>query len=420
MKTPYLTAAAAALALLPAAWASAAPAVIAFPDGRTAIGVEDDASRFSITRAGEATDLLRARPALAQTDKAFEPGATWPDDKGVHINAHGGGILEYAGVHYWFGEHKIEGDAGNAAHVGVHVYSSRNLTDWRDEGIALAVTDDPASDIVKGALIERPKVIYNPSTRKFVMWFHLELKGQGYKAARSGVAVADKVTGPYVYQGSFRPNAGVWPAGLPDAQKDPAKSFIARDHASGQMARDMTLFVDDDGTAYHLYASEENRTLHISRLSPDFLRPAGEYARMMPFADDEAPAIFKHGGKYYLVTSGLSGWAPNAARSYVAGHIYGPWTALGNPVRGTPEQARITFGGQSTHAITLTRKGCERHILMLDIWRPKNAIDGRYAWLPVEWEGGKPVLRWRERWTLDDIDALPCDTVPASASPPSK
>jgi hypothetical protein len=44
------------------------------------------------------------------------------------------------------------------------------------------------------------------------MWFHLELKGQGYKAARSGVAVADKVTGPYVYQGSFRPNAGVWPA----------------------------------------------------------------------------------------------------------------------------------------------------------------------------------------------------------------
>jgi hypothetical protein len=42
------------------------------------------------------------------------------------------------------------------------VYSSRNLTDWRDEGIALAVTDDPTSDIVKGALIERPKVIYNP------------------------------------------------------------------------------------------------------------------------------------------------------------------------------------------------------------------------------------------------------------------
>jgi hypothetical protein len=350
-----------------------------------------------------------AGPVLAQAQNTFEPGAIWPDDKGVHINAHGGGLLEHQGVYYWFGEHKVEGDAGNRAQVGVHVYSSRNLTDWRDEGIALAVSADPASDIVKDSVIERPKVIYNARTGKFVMWFHLELKGLGYQAARSGVAVADKVTGPYVYQKSFRPNAGAWPVNVTDDLKQPGeKNALARDHEKGQMARDMTLFVDDDGSAYHLYASEDNRTMHVSRLTPDYLRPAGEYARVMPFADDEAPAIFKQNGKYYLVTSGLSGWAPNAAKSYVADHIFGPWTALGNPVRGTPEQARITFGGQSTHALTLRRKGCERHILMLDIWRPKNAIDGRYAWLPVEWEEGKPVMRWRERWSLNDLDALPC------------
>ena len=29
------------------------------------------------------------------------------------------------------------------------------------------------------------------------MWFHLELKGKGYEAARSGVAVSDTPTGPY-------------------------------------------------------------------------------------------------------------------------------------------------------------------------------------------------------------------------------
>lgn len=355
-----------------------------------------------------ALGLAYAQPAPAQGQGGFVPGAVWPDNNGVHINAHGGGILEHDGVYYWFGEHKVEGSAGNRAQVGVHVYSSRNLSDWRDEGIALKVTEDPMSEIVKGSIIERPKVIYNKRTRKFVMWFHLELKGLGYKAARSGVAVADKVTGPYVYQGSLRPNAGAWPVNLPEDQKDPAKSVLARDFETGQMARDMSLFVDDDGTAYHLYASEENHTLHISRLSPDYLRPAGEYARMKPGGDDEAPAIFKHGGKYYLVTSGLTGWAPNPAKSYVANNIFGPWTALGNPVRGTPEQAGITFGGQSTYALTLERKGCRRHILMLDIWRPKNAIDGRYAWLPVEWEDGKPVLRWRESWSLADLDALPC------------
>ena len=40
--------------------------------------------------------------------------------------------------YYWFGEHKIEGEAGNRAHVGVHVYSSEDLYNWQDRGIALA------------------------------------------------------------------------------------------------------------------------------------------------------------------------------------------------------------------------------------------------------------------------------------------
>lgn len=364
----------------------------------------------SKTRVFVAAALLGAACHAGAAD-TFRPGALWPDDKGVHINAHGGGILEDHGVYYWFGEHKVSGEAGNRAQVGVHVYSSRNLTDWHDEGIALAVSNDPASDIVKGAIIERPKVVRNARSLggKYVMWFHLELKGHRYDAARAGVAVADKVTGPYVYQGSFRPDAGAWPVDVTAADKDPATSFLARDHAGGQMARDMTLFVDDDGTAYDIYASEENHTMHISRLTDDYLRSAGQYARMMPNGDDEAPAIFKHGGKYYLVTSGLTGWAPNAAKSYVADHMFGPWKPLGNPVRGTPEQQKITFGGQSTYALTLRRNGCTRHILMFDIWRKHDAIDGRYVWLPVEWEGGKPVVRWRDSWTLADLDKLPCD-----------
>ncbi|MDC7676282.1 glycoside hydrolase family 43 protein [Asticcacaulis machinosus] len=347
--------------------------------------------------------LLMAPVAVAQTpirSDAIAPGALWPDDKGVHINAHGGGILQHDGVYYWFGEHKIAGDAGNRAHVGVHVYSSRNLTDWKDEGVALKVVDDPMSDIVRGSVIERPKVIYNAKTRKFVMWFHLELKGLGYKAARSAVAVADTVTGPYRYTGSFRPNAGVWPVNLPDRDKDPARTVVARDFETGQMARDMTLFVDDDGAAYHLYASEENHTLHISRLTDDYLRPAGDYARMLPMGDDEAPAIFKRKGRYYLITSGLTGWAPNPAKSYVADHIFGPWTALGNPVRGTPEQQAVTFGGQSTFVLPYG----DGHIFMGDIWRPKDAIDGRYLWLPIEWENDKPVIRWYDTWNLKTLE----------------
>ena len=42
-------------------------------------------------------------------------------------------------------------------------------------------------------------------------------------------------------------------------------------YSDGQMSRDMTLFVDGDGTAYHIYSSEENLTLHIAELSDDYL-----------------------------------------------------------------------------------------------------------------------------------------------------
>jgi sucrose-6-phosphate hydrolase SacC (GH32 family) len=83
----------------------------------------------------------------------FKPGALWPDDKGVHINAHGGGFLYHEGVYYWFGEHKIAGPAGNQAHVGVHCYASRDLYNWQDRGIALPVSDDPDSDIVRGCVL---------------------------------------------------------------------------------------------------------------------------------------------------------------------------------------------------------------------------------------------------------------------------
>jgi len=358
----------------------------------------------------------------AEPAKTFEPGAIWPDDHGVHINAHGGGILLHKGAYYWCGEHKIEGGAGNVAQVGVHVYSSRDLYQWHDEGIALKVADDPASEITRECVMERPKVLYNEPTGKFVMWFHLELKGRGYGWARSGMAVADTVTGPYRYLGSVRPNAGVWPDNVPEefrkpltpAEKEtlsktslpggpvphfPQELIFRRDFEGGQMARDMTLFQDDDGKAYHIYSSEENGTLHISQLSADFLKPAGKYVRVFPGRFNEAPALFKHGGTYYLITSGCTGWAPNAARLAVAESILGPWRELGNPCEGPEAQRRITFDSQSTFVLPAPgRKNA--YIFMADRWRPGNAIDGRYVWLPVQFKDGKPFLAWMDRWDL--------------------
>lgn len=355
--------------------------------------------------------------------QSFTPGTLWLDDNKTHINAHGGGILYENGVYYWFGEHKTEGQNGNLANVGVHCYSSTDLYHWKDKGIALAVVEDnPQHPITKGCILERPKVIYNPKTKKYVMWFHLEPKGAGYSGALSGIATSDKVTGPYTFLKAVRPNAGTWPINVLDihkSQKQPTSedqrkitggslpshpdslNILGRDLEKGQMARDMNLFVDDDGKAYHIFASEENSTLHISELDNDFTGYTGKYARFFVGRFMEAPAMFKKDGKYYLIMSGCTGWAPNAARSAVASSIWGEWKELGNPCIGT--DANLTFHSQSTYVLKVEGKK-DQFIYMGDRWNPENAIDGRYIWLPIQFEGEKPVIEWKDSWNLSVWD----------------
>lgn len=357
--------------------------------------------------------VLLAVAALASGSPALviRPGTVWPDTAGEPINAHGGGILHHAGVYYWYGEVKRGqtylpkvNQAWGGTRVlagGVSCYSSTDLVRWKNEGIVLpALPRDPDHDLSVENVIERPKVIHNARTGKFVMWFHQD--SPNYQAARSGVAVSDTPTGPFQYLGSFRPNAGVRPLQATDADLEPGPdNLLARDLAGGQMARDMTLFVDDDGTAYQFYSSEANRTMHISQLSEDYLRPAGRYARAFVGRSIEAPAVFKRNGRYYLIGSGCTGWDPNPAHAAVADSIFGPWRELDNPCRG--EGAEITFSGQSTFVLPVAgRPGA--FIAMFDRWNKWDLADSRYVWLPLTFdEQGHPVVEWRETWSLEDL-----------------
>jgi len=353
--------------------------------------------------------------------RTIRSGELWRDDAGRHINAHGGGILKHGDTWYWFGEHKDERTSD--ALVGVMCYASKDLINWRNCGVSLSVTDERGHDIERGCILERPKVIYNKVTGKFCMWFHLELKGRGYDAARYGVAVADRPEGPYKFLYSQRADAGTWPVEYGEKEialadtliashyKDwtPAWTkaigqglFVKRDFGTGQMSRDMTLYVDDDGRAYHIFSSEENLTLHIAELTADYLHHTGRYTCVAPAGHNEAPAIFKHDGTYWMITSGCTGWAPNEARMFSAPSIWGPWTQHPNPCRGP--KADLTFGGQSTFVLTLNNSDLSNiktnYIFMADIWRPRHPRDARYIWLPIEFEDGKPVIRWRDEWEL--------------------
>ncbi len=358
---------------------------------------------------------LIAAACGSRKQSGFIPGAVWEDNNGRHINAHGGGILLHDGTWYWFGESKS--DTTNNALAGVSCYTSRDLYNWTDKGIALAVSSEPGSEIESGCIIERPKVIYNAPTKTFVMWFHLELKDKGYLAARSGLAVSSTPEGPYKYVGSCRPNAGSLPLNMPAdtvfapeaydlKQWSPEWKqvvseglYAVRDMEGGQMARDMTLYVDDDGKAYHIYASEENSTLQIAELSADYQSHTGRYIRVAPGGFNEAPAIFKKDGRYYMITSGCTGWAPNAARLLTADSMMGEWTQHPNPCIG--DGADKTFESQSTFILPAPGHK-DSFIFMADRWTPDFPSDGRYVWLPIQFNiEGAPYLEWKDAWSLD-------------------
>lgn len=347
----------------------------------------------------------------------FVPGKQWKDTDGVHINAHGGGIVLVDGTYFWYGEHKTSGRAGNTSLEGISCYSSKDLYNWQNEGIVLKVEEDANSEITKGCVMERPKVIFNKKTGKYIMWFHLELKDQGYNAAKAAVAVSDSPKGPFKFKKSYRPNKGVWPIDFKEEFKSGANNekslkwwspewltaikngmLVRKDFKKGQMSRDMTVYVDDDEKAYLIHSSEENLTLHVSELTEDYLDFTDKWNRVAPAGHNEAPAIFKKDGIYYMITSGCTGWDPNAARSFKSKSIWGPWETLGNPCVG--KGAEITFNSQSTYILPVEGKE-DQFIFMADRWNPKNPIDGTYVWLPIQLENGKPILKWLDKWNLD-------------------
>lgn len=319
-----------------------------------------------------------------QKNDTFRPKEIWKDTEGNAINAHGGGIMYHKGTYYWYGEYKVgktvlpswaTWECYRTDVTGVSCYSSKDLLNWKFEGLALkAVPDDPESDLHPSKVIERPKVIYNAKTKKFVMWVHAESADYGMAAA--GVAVSDTPEGPFEYIGSFRPN--------------------------DSMSRDQTLFVDDDGTAYQFSSSENNQTLHINRLTDDYLKPDGTFVRCFIGLAREAPAVFKYKGKYYMLSSGCTGWDPNQAELAVADSIMGEWTILGNPCTGV--DADKTFYGQSTYVIPVNAKKGE-FIACFDLWKKKDLADSRYIWLPlqVDKKTGKMSIPWMASWNMKDL-----------------
>ncbi|MGI6116152.1 family 43 glycosylhydrolase [Luoshenia tenuis] len=320
------------------------------------------------------------------------------DTDGKFLHSHGGHILlAEDGYYYLYGEY---GEFSMTRQVGrkVSCYRSRNLTHWENCGVVLSVdtpraayhltkhtnptlqrNPGPAQEarwagwndrVQVGATIQRPKVLYNPKTKRYVMWMHWE-DGKGFYYAHAAVASAKRPEGPYTYHGSFRP--------------------------AGEMARDCTLFQDDDGTAYFIAAGRDNADLYIYRLTEDYMAVDECVKCLFPDQFREAPTLFKRNGVYFMLSSECMGAEPNQGMYSFSRELTGRWSAqrpLGSPT---------TYDTQPAFVFSIDTPQGAQYFYVGDRWNPSEFYrDARYMVLPLYFPDDTSIdMRWCDGFTFD-------------------
>lgn len=113
------------------------------------------------------------------------------------------------GRYYWYGDHfsPSKHDPEGYMYGGVGACSSSDMIHWRNEGIQLHFVNisDQWGNLTEVFLAQRPKVLYNDNTGKYIMWMHVEdNRTRNYGAA--AVATANYPNGPFHFHRTFYPD----------------------------------------------------------------------------------------------------------------------------------------------------------------------------------------------------------------------
>jgi hypothetical protein len=310
----------------------------------------------------------------------ISPGSSWSS-----VNAHGGCVVYHDGYYYWFGECRSTNKSN-----GISCYRSKDFYSWTEQGKAVTPTGtmtDENADIASGRTLERPKVFYNATTGKWVMWIHWE-NGSDYGQAKVAVCQADHVAGPYKLVDVFRPN----------------------NHDS----RDQTVFVDDDGIAYHVYSTGMNTNTNCSPLEEDYLHPQESVNTQLKGRRYEAASLFKVGETYYGLFSGCTGWNPNPGRYMWTQDLMGDWEAPADFKASdgstginfcTDNGKDNTYQSQSNYVFKVPGRD-KAFVYMGDRWNSSNIQSSKHVWLPLSVRSGYPAVRWYDEWDLSVFDDM--------------
>ena len=347
-------------------------------------------------------------------EKKFYPGREWKDTDGNPIQAHGGSIIQVGNKFYLYGENKEKNTGFNGIwHFGVRMYSSDDLVNWKSEGIVMkADENDSTNPMYVRNQMDRPHILFNDKTGKFVMWMKFMSPG----GQHMGVAVSDRVTGPYEY--------------------------IKTNYLSGMESGDYDLVKDGNGKAYIIFEHCHTEMI-CGDLTEDFTGVTGKYSShfgiKLPPLTREAPCFFRREDKMFLITSGTTGYFPNPSEAAELTDFHGEWNVLGDPCEN--DVNKNSFHAQFSSVFRVPFKK-NLYIALGDRWltdiperylpevpliyealccgehrdndyggvkrlhelSSENTSKARYVWLPLVFENGKPVIRWYDSWSPEDFE----------------
>lgn len=352
---------------------------------------------------------------------SIRPGQIWLDTKGERIQAHGGSVMYLDGLYYWYGENKEKTTGkNNIWHWGVRCYCSPDLYNWEDKGLIIPPEENPASSLHPCSMMDRPHIIYNKASGKFVCWLKI-MHPDGSQTAT--ILTADQILGPYT-----KVREGLRPLGM--------------------NAGDFDLAVAPDGKAYYYFERVHSETI-CADLTEDYLDVTGFYSTHFPQPGPpyvrEATAHFMRKGLHYLLTSGTTGYLPNPSESAVAETWHGPYQVQGNLHRNDP--TGTSFHSQISSVFKVHGKK-DLYIACADRWLPeytdlnyedykkvyemlfhpeedkrksleeilrtenveeqwfrdneKNTALADYVWLPLKFDGDRVYIEWMDEWKIED------------------
>jgi len=347
-------------------------------------------------------------------NNSIRNGQPWLDTEGKRIQAHGGSIFYENGTYYFYGENKEKTDGKtNLWHWGVRMYESKDLYNWKDLGLIIPPDlDDPTSPLHPTSQMDRPHIIYNKETKKYVCWLKI-MQPDGTQ--KSTILTADKLTGPYtIVRKNLRP--------------------------LNMSAGDFDLVVAPDGKAYYYFERVHSETI-CADLTDDYTDVTGYYSthfpRPYPPFVREATAHFVRNHKHYLLTSGTTGYFPNPSEVAIGDSWHGPYTVLGDPCPN--DESKTTYHSQVSSVFKVPGKK-DLYIAVADRWLPEHmdlkyeeyakafiaAFDpefdrvanhvtpmpnieyntrvAEYVWLPIRFDGEMAYLDWKEEWRIEDYE----------------